>query len=91
MNSIIGLTTLNRVKLGRIVTFMKYHACIVSLLFLPETLNWNKITFLASNWLNLAELLVNEPMKSISKKKLPIFLFLSNLSLLNVKILRAYN
>ena len=36
--------TLNRVKLGRAVTFVKYPA---------------------SNSLNLAELMVNEPMKSI--------------------------
>ena len=60
--------TLNRVKLGRAVTFMKYRASIVSLIFLPKTLNWNKITFLASNSLNLAELVVNELIKSISKK-----------------------
>ena len=46
--------------------------------------------FLAPNSMNLAELVVNELMKSISKK-LPIYLFLSDLSLLNVKISRAYN
>ena len=60
--------TLNRVKLGRAVTFMKYLASVVSLIFLAKTLIWNKITFLASNLLNLAELVVNEPMKSIYKK-----------------------
>ena len=37
--------TLNRVKLGRAVTFMKYVAVVVSLIFLVLTLIWNKITF----------------------------------------------
>ena len=60
--------TLNCVKLGRAVTFMKYLASVVSLIFLAKTLICNKITFLASNSLNLAELVVNEPMKSIYKK-----------------------
>ena len=60
--------TLNRVKLGRAVTFMKYLAGVVSLKFLAKTLIWNKITFPTSNSLNLAELVVNEPMKSICKK-----------------------
>ena len=82
---------LNRVKQGRAVTFMKNVASIVSLIFLPKTLNCNKITFPASNSLNLAELVVNEPMKSIYKKNLLTFFFLFDLSLLNVKISRAYN
>ena len=60
--------TLNRVKLGRAVTFMKYLASVVSLIFPAKTLIWNKITFPASNSLNLAELVVNESMKSIYKK-----------------------
>ena len=60
--------TLNHVKLGRAVTFMKYLASVVSLTFLPKTLIWNKITFLASNSLNFAKLVENELMKSISKK-----------------------
>ena len=64
----IRLMTLNRIKLGRAVTFMKYLASIVSLIFLVKTLIWNKITFLASNSLNLAELVVNESTKSIYKK-----------------------
>ena len=37
--------TLNRVKLGRAVTFIKYLASVVSLIFLALTLIWNKITF----------------------------------------------
>ena len=61
--------TLNRVKLGCAVTFMKDAASAVSLKFLPKALIWNKITFPTSNLLNLAELVKNELMKSISKKK----------------------
>ena len=60
--------TLNCIKLGRGVDFMKWLASVVSLIFLVETLIWNKITFPASNSLNLAELVVNEHMKSIYKK-----------------------
>ena len=60
--------TPNREKLGYTVTFMKYFASIVSLIFLQETLTWNKTTFPASNSLNLEELVVNELMRSISKK-----------------------
>ena len=68
--------TFNCVKLGRAVTFMKYLASLVSLIFLAETLIWNKITFPGSNLLNFAELVEKEPLKSIYKKNLPIFLFL---------------
>ena len=61
--------TLNRVKLGRAVTFMKYLAGVVSLIFLQKTLIWNKIKFPpVLNSLNLAELVVNEPKKSIFEK-----------------------
>ena len=44
--------TLNYVKLGRAV---KYLASVVSLMFLQETLIWNKITLRLSNLLNLSE------------------------------------
>ena len=60
--------TLNRLKLERAVTFMKYLASVVSLTFLLKNLIWNEITFPASNVLNLAELVVNELIRSISKK-----------------------
>ena len=60
--------TLNRTKLGRAVTFMKYLAGVVSLIFLTKTLIWNKITFPALNLQNFAELAENEPLKSIYKK-----------------------
>ena len=60
--------TLNSAKLGRAVTFMKYLASVVSLIYLTKTLTWNKIAFQASYSMNLAELVVNEPTKSIYKK-----------------------
>ena len=59
--------TLTHIKLGSAVTFMKYLASVVSLIFLPKTLIWNKITFSALNSLNFAELVENELMKSISE------------------------
>ena len=46
--------TLNRVQLGHAVTFMKYLASVVSLIFLAKTFIWSKITFPALNSLNLA-------------------------------------
>ena len=58
--------TLERVNLGRTVTFIKYLASLDSLTFQPKTLIFNKFTFPLSNLLNLAELVVNELTKSIS-------------------------
>ena len=55
---------LNRGKPGRAFTFMKYLTSAVFLMFVPEALIRNKITFSASNSLKLAELLVNEPLRS---------------------------
>ena len=52
--------TLNLIKLGSAVTFIKYLASVISLIFLRKTLIWNKINF--------AELLGHYLMKSISKK-----------------------
>ena len=57
--------TLNRVKPGLAVKFMKYLANVVSLIFLPKTLVWNKITFPASNSLNFGQVVENEFMKNI--------------------------
>ena len=68
---------LNRVKLGSAVTFMKYLASVVSLIFLLETLVWNKISFPPSNSLNLADLMANEPMNSIYKKNYQYSFFYS--------------
>ena len=78
---------LNRVTLGRAVTFMRYLASVVSLIFLPKTLIWNKITIPASNSPNFAGLNFEEYLP----KNLSIFLSLFNLSLLIIKILRACN
>ena len=61
--------TLDRVKLGRAVTFMKYLAGVVSLIFLQTKLIWNKIPFPTSNSLNFAELVENGLRKSVSKKR----------------------
>ena len=72
------------------VTCMKYLISVVSLIFLPKFLIWNKIAFWLSNSLNLAELVVNELTKNISKKftNIPV---LPDLSLLTIKIPGAYN
>ena len=55
----------NSAKVGRAVTFMKYLASVVSLIFLEKTLIWNKFTFPTSNLLNFADLVENELLKSI--------------------------
>ena len=68
--------TLNHVKLGR-VTFIKYLASVFSFIFLALALISNKITFSAKNTLNLAQLVVNEPMNSIYKKFYQYSLFCS--------------
>ena len=59
--------TLNRVKGGRAVTFIRYLTSMVSLIFLPKTLIWNRITLWPWNLLNLVELVKNELSNSISK------------------------
>ena len=58
---------LNRVKIERAFTFMKHLAGVVSLIFIPKTLIWNKITCPSSVLLNFTELVENELMKSIRK------------------------
>ena len=57
---------LNHVKLKRAVTFMKYAASVVSLIFLSKPLISNKMKFLASNLLLLAEEMENELKTTIS-------------------------
>ena len=69
------LMTVNCVKLGRAVTFKKYLASVVSLMFLAKTLIWNKITLPTSNLFNFAELVEKEPLKSIYKKAYQYFYF----------------
>ena len=68
MNSTSLSNDPNRVKLVRALNLMEYLASVALLIFLQKTLIWNKITFQGSNSLNLAELLVNQLTKSISKK-----------------------
>ena len=58
--------TLNHVKPGRAVTFMKCLALVASLIFLPETLFWIMTMLPASDSLNFAELVVNEFVRSTS-------------------------
>ena len=70
--------TLNRLKLGRAVTFIEYIASVVSLKFLAKTLIWNKTNFPTLNLMHLP-------------KNLPKIFFLFDLSLINVKISRASN
>ena len=60
--------TLNCIKLGRAVTFIKYLASEVSVIFLPKTLIWKKIKLWIPNLLNLVELVVNELTKRSPKK-----------------------
>ena len=60
--------TVNRLKLGRAVTFMKYLAGVVSLIFLAKTLIWNKNNFPTLNSMNLADLVENGPIESIHQK-----------------------
>ena len=60
--------TLNITKLGREATSTKYLAGVVCLIFPLEFLIWNEITFPVTNSPNLAELVVNELMRTISKK-----------------------
>ena len=52
---------LNRTKLA-------YLASVVSLIFPPKTLFWNKTKFPTSDLVNLTELVVKELIKSISKQ-----------------------
>ena len=72
------------------VTFMKYPISVVSLMFLPKTLIWNKTTLPASNSYNFAELVESELMKSFSKN-IHRYSFFCQIHLFIVKILRAYN
>ena len=69
---------LNRQKLEREIIFIKYNDSVVSFIFVRKALISNKMVLSASNSLNLLALLENE-------------LFLSNLSVLYVKILKANN
>ena len=77
--------------LGNVVNLLKFRASVAALIYLLKTFIWITIVFPVSNLLNLLEFVVNELNKSISQYFLPKFLFLFDLSLLNVKIPGPYN
>ena len=60
-----------------LVTFMKYLASVVALTFPQKFLVWNKIMFSISKLLKLAELVVNQLMKSFSKRSYQYSFFVS--------------
>ena len=82
--------SITEAELKRSIFYEKARISVVSLILLAKTLIWNKTTFHILNSPNLAELVVNELTK-VSTKDLKLLLFPSDLSLLVVKILRAYN
>ena len=86
----IRLMSLNRVKLGRAVTFMKCLTSVVSLIFLPKTLIWNKNFIPNKNFGIKFSEFCRASGKWAYEEYLPKFLFLSNLWVLIVKILGAY-
>ena len=61
--------TLNGLKLGHPINFMKYLASVASLIFLAKTLIWNKINFPILNLMNLEEL-VEMSLWIVSTKKI---------------------
>ena len=82
--------TPNHLKLGCAITFIIFFASVVCLILLAKTLIWNKITLLASNLLNLCDLVENEPLKSIYKKNFR-FSFLYSIITAQSKDSRSYN
>ena len=78
---------LNRVKLGRAVTFMKYLASINSLTFLPKTLILTKMAFTISHSLTFSGLVANELQTRLSLNVFTNTHFLSNSSIIYAKIL----
>lgn len=61
----INLIIFNHVKIGGIVTFIKYLASVFYLIILPKTLIWIKMAILGSNILKLSELVVNKLRKNV--------------------------
>ena len=79
--------TLNRVKLGGVVTYLKYFSSVVSLIYLPKEKNHvSAIKFTKSCRAN-----GKWAYKSIYIKNLRIFLFSIRFILLIVKISRDFN
>ena len=79
----IRLLILNHIKLGRIVTFMKYFGSVISLIFLAKILFWNKIAFPELNSINVPDLVVDKPKKVFAKNihQYPFFYSMVNLYL----------
>ena len=75
----------NHLKLGHAVTFILYLAHVVSLIFQPKNLTWNKMVFSSLTLLKLSALVAKLEIN------LPISILASNLSLLFVKVLRTPN
>ena len=78
--------TLNRVKLGCAVTFMKYLTSVVFLIYLAETLFWIKVTFAESCRTGGKWAYVEYIQRNLQK-----FFFIFDFALCNVSISRAYN
>ena len=78
---------LNRVKLGRAVTFMKYLASITSLTLLPKTLILTKMAFTISHSQKFSGLVANELQTRLSLNVFTNIHFLSNSSIIYAKIL----
>ena len=81
--------TLNRVKLGRAVPFMKYLASVVSLIFLAKTLISNKITFPAPNLQNFANSSDDKILSSLIEKAWCTCTFLNHFREANEQLLCA--
>ena len=91
MHSIHSLIPFNRLKLGRPVAFMKYLASVVSLISLPKTLIWNEIAFSGIRFAEFFRAGGRLVYEGYLQKLLEIFFLLFSLSLLIVKVLRAYD
>ena len=79
--------TLNCVKLGRAVTFMKHLTSVVSLIYLAETLFWIKGIKFADSCRAGGKWAYEEYIQRNSQK----LFFLFDFTLRNVSISRAYN
>ena len=70
---------------------LKYLTSVIYLIFLPKTLIWNKNHVLAKKFTESCRAGGKWAYKEYLQKYLPVFFFLSYLSLLIVKISGAYN
>ena len=70
---------------------MEQLASAVSANFLAKALIWNKMAILASNFAEICRAGGKWVNQDYLRKYLTIFMFIPDLSLLNVNILRAYN